>query len=153
MQQQNHFGFRGDEMADLVPSENLIIENGIGIADNHQVAAEFIKIGDGITRNMINQGFLKPEYHVLDVGSGLGRLARPLTSFLTGSYTGLDIVKSSVDWCEKAYSEIPNFSFHHADLFSTTYNPNATTSAKDYKFPFQAERFNFLCQRRYSRIC
>ena len=37
---------------------------------------------------------LKPEHRVLDIGCGVGRVALPLTRYLTsGTYDGFDIVK------------------------------------------------------------
>tara|TARA_B110000093_G_scaffold162829_1_gene185185 strand:+ start:628 stop:792 length:165 start_codon:yes stop_codon:yes gene_type:complete len=52
-------------------------------------------------------------------------MALPLTGFLSaeGNYTGLEIVKTSVDWCEQVYVAHENFTFHHADVFNSYYNP------------------------------
>lgn len=35
---------------------------------------------------------LRPEHFLIDVGCGSGRLAKPLSSFLTGTYLGIDVV-------------------------------------------------------------
>lgn len=66
-----------------------------------------------------------PGGQVLDISSVQGRMALPLTGFLSaeGNYTGLEIVKSSVDWCEQVYVAHENFTFHHADVFNSYYNP------------------------------
>ena len=48
-------------------------------------------------------GNLLPEHTVLDIGSGIGRMAVPLTSYLnnTSQYEGFDIVAEGVNWCKK----------------------------------------------------
>jgi SAM-dependent methyltransferase len=133
------------ENYDLVPPETLIQENKIGIGDYQAISEEFCKVGKGITENMMRMGLLSPSSIVLDVGCGLGRLARPLVSYLEdGEYYGIDTTKSSVAWCAEAYKEYPNFHFMHSDVYSTTYNRTATTKARDYIFPFNDGIFDFV---------
>ena len=128
----------------LIPPEKLIIDNAVGTFDYENVVKAFVDIGKGITDQFIQQGFVYPKSRVLDMGCGLGRLAWPLTEFLTeGSYDGVDVVKSSIAWCKENYSEYDNFRFHHANLFSTFYNPKAKQKAVDYKFPFDDKAFDF----------
>ena len=128
-----------------IPPEALIVENGIGCDDYNKIAAQFCELGAGITGNMINAGLIKPEHSVLDVGCGLGRLARPLIEYLEkGSYVGLDTTKSSVEWCVDEYSDVPNFDFIFADVFSTNYNPESKVNASEYQFPLQDESFDFV---------
>jgi len=82
---------------------------------------------------------------ILDVGSGCGRLAVPLTTYLEpfAAYHGIDIVKPMVDWCDhEISSRYPNFEFHHADLTNTLYN-GAGTKASGYRFPFRDNMFDF----------
>lgn len=132
----------------LVPPPELIVENGIGIGDYQRIAADFCKVGEGVTGNMIRQGFLQPGYVVLDVGCGLGRLARPLTTFLSeasgGRYFGLDVTASSIAWCTSKYRSFPHFQFIHCDVFNNEYSKQGASSAADYEFPFAAEKFDYL---------
>lgn len=44
---------------------------------------------------------LEPQHRVIDVGCGSGRLALPLSSFLTGPYSGFDIVDELVDYARR----------------------------------------------------
>ncbi len=128
-----------------IPPEALIVENGIGCDDYQKIASQFKQVGDGVTKNMMNAGLLKPSHRVLDVGCGLGRLSRPLTDFLVdGSYVGLDATQTSIDWCKDAYDDVDNFEFIFADVFSNDYNVGAQLKASDYKFPLGDNQFDFV---------
>lgn len=85
---------------------------------------------------------LKPSDRVLDVGCGIGRVAKPLAQFLSkeGSYVGIDIVERSVNWMRQAYApNHPNFSFYHLDVHNSAYNPAGKHSADTVVFPFVGE--------------
>ncbi|HEV2710848.1 MAG TPA: class I SAM-dependent methyltransferase [Edaphobacter sp.] len=93
----------------------------------------------------IQYGGLKPEYSVLDVGCGIGRMAVPLTGYLRGEYRGFDIVKMGPDWCTKNVTpRFPNFQFNHADIRNSMYNPSGRFEASSYKFPYEDETFDFV---------
>jgi len=130
----------------LMPPIELILENGIGHEANTDVHDLFHRYGRGLVAGMVSDGMIKPNSRILDVGCGLGRLARILTSFLSprGSYHGMDVCKSSIDWCVENYRNHPNFKFDHADVFSTHYNPASVTSAASYSFPFNAHEFDCI---------
>lgn len=129
---------------DLIPPEHLILENKIGTADHSKVQAEFAELGDLMAAGLIRQG-VSSTSHVLDVGCGLGRVARGLVRHIDeGSYTGIDIVETSVDWCRNAYAHLPNFTFIHSDVYSKFYNPNGKEKAASYRFPFDDNCFDFV---------
>ena len=89
---------------------------------------------------------LKPEHSVLDIGSGIGRIAIPLTSYLDekGRYEGFDVVKRGVDWCRKQVSSrYPNFNFQHIDLDNDLYKSGGA-SAANFKFPYEDNSFDFV---------
>lgn len=133
------------QKSSLIPPNELIVENGVGIGDYAKIAEDFVKIGDGIVGRMIREGFIEESSNVLDVGCGLGRLARPLTKFLTsGKYVGIDITQTSIIWCKDNYAEFNNFDFEFANIFSTYYNPTSTVKATEYEFPFPDEAFDFV---------
>jgi SAM-dependent methyltransferase len=90
---------------------------------------------------------LQPDEHVLEVGSGVGRKALPLTHYLSedGSYDGIDIVPEGVAWCtENITSRFPNFRFQVADIYNTRYNRDGKLKAEDYVFPFPDGQFDFV---------
>ncbi|HUF55079.1 MAG TPA: class I SAM-dependent methyltransferase [Thermohalobaculum sp.] len=129
----------------LIPPLEVIDANRIGIHDRENVIAEYNKISTFMFNVLKGRAGLKETSDVLDVGCGTGRVAMPLTRFLTtGSYTGIDIVKSSIDWCQEAFRDFPNFRFVHADLYSEYYNPEATLKAGDYEFPFDDDSFDLI---------
>lgn len=123
---------------DLCPPKGMIF---IGRGD-------FIETGKALLDMLKEYGGLQPGDRVLDVGSGIGRLAVPLTSFLQnkGSYEGFDVVKSGVAWCTKNISsEYPNFNFLHVNLKNDLYNLNANSiRASNFVFPYKDEDFNMV---------
>jgi SAM-dependent methyltransferase len=128
----------------LIPPRELIIQNGIGVNDLDNVEMEFDRIGKGLASELIRDGLL-PSHAVLDVGCGLGRVARALVQFLnSGSYMGIDACLSSIEWCTAHYSGRDNFRFFHADVFSTMYNPSSANAPDQYRFPVASESIDFI---------
>lgn len=110
-------------------------------------SGDFVTQGKLLLDQLIRLAKLEPNEHVLDIGSGIGRLAAPLTSYLNqqGSYEGFDIVKSGVNWCQKHISsQHPNFRFMHIDLKNDLYNLNTSAEAKTFIFPYDDARFNLV---------
>ena len=97
--------------------------------------------------HLIHLAQLKPTHKLLDVGSGIGRIAAPLTSYLTteGEYFGIEIVKSGVKWCTRKISgQFSNFRFIHADAYNKLYNPTGAVPSEEYKFPFSDNFFDVV---------
>lgn len=87
---------------------------------------------------------LRPDDHVLDIGSGIGRTAISLVEFLSAQarYEGFDVVKSGVDWCNKKIGrDFPNFNFTYVPLFNDLYN-NSKAKATDFEFPYKSAEFD-----------
>ncbi len=90
---------------------------------------------------------LSPDERVLDVGCGVGRMAVPLTTYLSsdGEYWGFDIVRDWIAWCSSKISTCyPNFHFHWSDLFNGKYNPKGKVKSSEYRFPYEDEYFHFV---------
>lgn len=84
---------------------------------------------------------------VLEVGCGIGRMARVLAPVLCppGSYDGFDVVASGIDWCRVHYvGTAAPFRFVHADLRNAAYNPNGRRAADDYRFPYNDGSFDLV---------
>ncbi len=112
----------------------------VGGSDFETTGREFLQI-------FIELANLQPDEAVLDIGCGSGRMALPLTDYLSseGSYYGIDIVEDSINWCRKNItSRYPHFQFFYADLYNERYNPRGQYLARDYTFPFDDDRFDFI---------
>lgn len=82
---------------------------------------------------------LRPSDRVLDVGCGIGRMARVLVPVLRppGSYDGFDIAEPGIRWCQAHYGDTPApFRFKHADVHNSVYNPAGRDTPETYTFPY-----------------
>lgn len=108
---------------------------------------DFKRVGQEFKRHFIELGGLQPHEVVLDVGCGIGRMAVPLTDYLTlpGKYEGIDIIRMGIDWCQKNItSRFSNFRFQLADVYNSHYNVRGTYQAYEYRFPFDDNYFDFV---------
>lgn len=104
-------------------------------------------IGKEFLDYFVQLGGLSKDAHVLDVGSGFGRMAVPLTGYLSeeARYEGLEILSKGVSWCQRKIStRFENFNFRALDVKNGRYNPKGKVLASDYKFPFDNEIFDFV---------
>lgn len=107
----------------------------------------FEQVGNRYLRHSVELGGLRPDDRVLDVGSGVGRIAIPLTGYLSekGGYEGFDIIPEQVEWCRKHITpRYPNFRFQLADVHNTHYHPAGRFRADEYRFPYDDESFDFV---------
>lgn len=85
---------------------------------------DFKPIGQEFLNYFTNLCYLNKNEHVLDIGCGSGRMALPLTNYLTdeGHYEGLDVVPEAIEW-DKQYitSQFPNFNFTLANVYNNYY--------------------------------
>jgi ubiquinone/menaquinone biosynthesis C-methylase UbiE len=107
---------------------------------------DFEATGDEFLGYFVELGNLRPEDRVLEVGCGIGRMARPLTHYLTsGTYEGIDIVPKGIRWCQSNISKRHNnFHFQVADVENAMYNPRGHFKACQYSFPFPDASFDFI---------
>jgi SAM-dependent methyltransferase len=121
---------------DMIPAKSEIFAGSVD---------GFTRSGETLVERLVEFGGLRPDSKVLDVGSGIGRLAVPLTRHLTetGSYDGLDIVPSGIKWCnEHIATKYANFHFTLADVVNREYNPKGRVEASEYRFPYDDETFD-----------
>jgi SAM-dependent methyltransferase len=105
-------------------------------------AGDFAATGDEFLGHLVDLAGLEPTCDVVDIGCGIGRIARPLARYLTsGSYAGFDVDPRGIAWCEKRYPP-GRFHFTLADLRNARYNPTGAASARDYRFPYDDDRFD-----------
>ena len=107
----------------------------------------FEEIGQEFKRYLIEFSGLQPHHKILDVGCGIGRMAIPLTDYISdaGSYYGIDIVKDGIKWCDEEISRrFNNFRFIHTNVFNAHYNSGGDVTASEYKFPFSDDYFDVV---------
>lgn len=111
-----------------------------------------IYIGSGdFLKQGIHQLDLLKEYaalnsgqNVLDIGSGIGRTAVALKSFLNSKskYEGFDVVEKGVRWCQKNISkDFPNFNFTYTPLNNDLYFLSDKKADK-FNFPYSDSEFD-----------
>ena len=108
--------------------------------------SDFVETGDEFAEHFRELATLRPDERVLDVGCGIGRMARPLTKYLSpeGSYDGFDVNREGIAWCRERYRRFANFRFAVADLFNRRYNPEGSQSATEFRFPYDDASFDFV---------
>jgi SAM-dependent methyltransferase len=108
--------------------------------------SDFAATGDEFLGHFVALAGLQPHHAVLDVGCGIGRMARPLAGFLSreGSYDGFDVNRDGIGWCRRRYARHPNFRFQVADLYNRRYNPRGAHAASEYRFPYDDARFDVV---------
>ena len=110
-------------------------------------AEQFHAVGQEFFGYFVDLGLIAPDHYLLDVGCGSGRMAIPLTQFLSpiGRYSGFDVVPSAIDWCSSEISaRYSNFEFYVADVRNTFYNPDSPVGAGEYRFPHDDASFDFV---------
>lgn len=113
---------------------------------NYVGSADFKAVGDEFATLFKELGELKASDRVLDVGSGIGRMAIPLTSYLTeGSYQGFDIDRRGVAWCQQHITPAhPQFEFQFVDLYNQFYNAKGSLQSDAFVFPYADNAFDFV---------
>jgi SAM-dependent methyltransferase len=108
--------------------------------------SDFVDTGDEFLEHFKDLAALGRDDRVLDVGCGIGRLARPLAGYLSidGAYAGFDVSADAIAWCTRRYRHYPNFRFVHADVRNGRYNPAGTAEAVAYDFPFDDGAFDVV---------
>jgi SAM-dependent methyltransferase len=121
----------------LVPPARL---HSVGDSDFRKTGEEFV----ALFRELVE---LSPSERVLDVGCGIGRMARPLAGYLNreGSYDGFDVSEIAIRWCQRHYGRrYPNFHFKHVNVANSSYNPGRGVGADAFAFPYPASSFDFV---------
>jgi SAM-dependent methyltransferase len=108
---------------------------------------EFVIQGNHFVQKLIEDAGLRPDSKVLDLGSGCGRIAIPLTKVLgaAGAYVGLEPMEELVRWCSREVTPcFPNFEFRHCNVCNSLYNRTGKLSAESFRFPLETEYFDLI---------
>ncbi len=107
--------------------------------------SDFSATGDHLLELCREYGQLAEDEYVLDAGCGVGRLALPLTSFLSpqGRYAGFDVDKAAIEWCQNNISNRRNdFRFTHVQVANDHYNRHGSADASSFRFPYEDGQFD-----------
>lgn len=108
---------------------------------------DFLAVGQQFLQDFRSYGGLSAHDRVLDIGSGVGRMAVPFVEFLQppeGSYDGFDISPPAVRWCRRHISSrAQHFRFTHADVYNHMYNRGGRWKGEDYRWPYPDATFTF----------
>jgi SAM-dependent methyltransferase len=83
---------------------------------------------------------IEPHHNIVEIGCGIGRDAIALTRILSpaGHYTGIDIIKPSIDWCnENISAKHQNFKFIHYDVADQLHNAGGNIQTTSINLPFE----------------
>lgn len=120
----------------LPPKESQFVGDG-----------DFLAIGMEFLEHCVNLGGLRPDGSVLDLGSGIGRMALPLTQFLDedGGYIGIDVHPEGIEWCRRNIgSRYSNFRFIRLDIRHPLYNPSGALDGASIELPFPDSTFDLV---------
>src|ERR1051326_945983 len=111
---------------DLVPPPELMAREGICVLE------EWFRWAEEWSMLLRIYGGLGGESAVLEIGCGLGRIAFALRYLLRqGSYVGFEICDYKVQFLKQHFEPAHrNFSFLHANVHNTEYNPQGITRAR-----------------------
>ena len=124
------FNFRGYE----IPIDLMMLTGGG--PDTFEV------ISDMHINNLKKHVEIGAGHSVLEIGCGIGRDAIPLIDVIgsKGTYLGVDIIKPSIDWCQKHISEKnKNFAFCHFDVRDQLHNSSGKLLTREIKLPVQED--------------
>ena len=109
-------------------------------------SGDYVRQGKELVQRFVELGGLQPQHQVLDIGSGIGRVAVPLTDYLSpeGGYEGFDVIRLGVKWCRRHISRrFPNFQFQYIPLNNDLYRSSGKDAA-NFRFPYPDDRFDFV---------
>jgi ubiquinone/menaquinone biosynthesis C-methylase UbiE len=99
------------------------------------LGGRWLQIGRQMLQEVVDFAGLTPESNVVEIGCACGIVAIPMKTYLTtGTYTGLDIIPDGLEWCRANLAD-DRFRFFDLEVRHELYNPRATNSSKDVRFP------------------
>jgi SAM-dependent methyltransferase len=94
---------------------------------------------------LVGHAGLQPNWRVLDMGCGSGRVALPLAGYLgaDGGYVGFDVSRRAVEACRRRLAALrPNFQFVWLNLASREFNAGGNGDQAAARFPCEDGSFD-----------
>jgi SAM-dependent methyltransferase len=97
----------------------------------------FLESASAEARRLVTNLAYTTNSNVVEIGSGLGRLATGLLRELGEvQYWGFDAVEPWIAWCKQHIQrKHPSFRFAHVDVANENYNPGGAALDKEFRFP------------------
>jgi SAM-dependent methyltransferase len=95
------------------------------------------------TQDIIQQCLLERSSRILDLGCGAGKIGRGLLPYLNqkGSYLGIDVNRSAIDWCtQNITTRNANFIFKSINIANNYYYDGDNKQQNEYDFNFLDSR-------------
>jgi ubiquinone/menaquinone biosynthesis C-methylase UbiE len=124
-------------------SDELVPRKGI----TYTGSGDFRRGGDEFVSYFVKLCDLRWDEKILDVGSGMGRIAVALTKYLSDAaeYEGFDVNPFGVEWCRrKISSKFSNFNFRWVNVRNPRYNSKGVVAASQFVFPYPDQTFDFI---------
>ncbi len=126
--------FRSIDKKHIKRTRNIRLIPGIKYRRGGKLSyAEWAHVA-GIFQTILYQNLEnKTANNILDIGCGTGLLGISSEPFVAegGSYTGLDVIKSSIAFCNRHF-DLPDYSFIHFDVSNPTYASTQSSSLKPW---------------------
>jgi SAM-dependent methyltransferase len=109
-------------------------------------SGNFVLIGNKFFYHIVETTNISDSEKILDIGCGIGRIARPFSGFLSsnGEYQGFDIIDYGINWCKRNYRKYNNFKFDCFPLKNDLYNLESGAKAEDFEFPYDKNKFGLV---------
>ena len=128
----------------LPPKELMALVTG----DHYDQARAFESAGSEVAHLATHVGMINPGARVLDIGCGVGRVARHLVATAIGSYVGFDRHAGMIAWARaNVTTHDPRFTFEHFPIRSALDGIDGeagTVDAAEFRFPYADGSFDSI---------
>jgi len=127
------FGMGTEQIAGIIPP---IPGADVRATVGSPLMAGYLLSGDAW--QILLSKFLVPDAQLLDIGCGVGKMARNLAHHpYIKKYIGFDVIQESIDFCNQDLAPRigEKFEFHCLDVYSEFYNPQGTLKSTEVVFP------------------
>lgn len=107
---------------------------------------DFLTDGQIQLRRLVKYAELDSKSNILDIGCGGGKLVSTLASVIKeGAYSTFEVNKNYTEfWKNSIAKKYKNFTFIHADLQHSYYNPTGKLKTAEYVFPYNDNAFDIV---------
>ena len=108
---------------------------------------DFRAIGAEFLGYFVHMADLRPDERILEIGCGVGRMAVPLTQYLSdaGEYEGIDVARQGIEWCERPSSRFTQTSVSGTSTSIIRFTTQRNRLRRGRTLPFPDASFDFIC--------